>query len=299
MPHGTEPEAAPVIDVDLVRGLIDVQFPQWSHLPVTPVVTSGWDNRTFHLGSEMSVRLPSAAHYVAQVEKEHKFLPGLAAHLPLPIPQPLAMGAPGGGYPWPWSVYRWLEGERVSTETIVDMPRFAAELAQFLGALQAVDVRDGPLAGTHNFYRGGDLSVYDQETVEAVALLDAELEADKVLAVWRRALVSNWEKVPVWVHGDVAKGNLLQRGGKLCAVIDFGCSGVGDPACDLVMAWTLFDVESRAAFRAALPLDIQTWERARGWALWKALITVVEHRYENAIEADKARRVIAAVMRDD
>ena len=58
--------------------------------------------------------------------------------------------------------------------------------------------------------------------------------------------------------------------------VDFGCSAVGDPACDLVIAWTFFEGPSRAAFRSALPLDDDTWQRGRGWALWKALITIAE-----------------------
>jgi aminoglycoside phosphotransferase (APT) family kinase protein len=78
----------------------------------------------------------------------------------------------------------------------------------------------------------------------------------------------------VWVHGDVSPSNLLLAGGVLCAVIDFGCAAVGDPACDLVMAWTFFAGESAAVFRRGLPLDEATWARARGWALWKALVTL-------------------------
>ena len=80
--------------------------------------------------------------------------------------------------------------------------------------------------------------------------------------------------VPMWVHGDVTASNLLVVGGRLSAVIDFGCSAVGDPACDTVMAWTFFHGESRHAFREQLGLDEGTWARGRGWALWKALITL-------------------------
>src|SRR5882762_5317522 len=101
----------PVIDDTLVRRMVAVQFPQWADLPVRSAAADGWDNRSFHLGEHMIVRLPSAADYSLQVEKEHRWLPKLARLLPLPIPTPLAIGEPAGGYPWRWSIYRWIEGD--------------------------------------------------------------------------------------------------------------------------------------------------------------------------------------------
>jgi aminoglycoside phosphotransferase (APT) family kinase protein len=285
------------IDVSLVRRLVAAQFPQWADLPVRPVKAGGWDNRTFHLGEHMSVRLPSAEHYVPQVEKEHRWLPKLAPLLPLPIPAPLGRGVPGEGYPWPWSVYRWLEGERANKANISDLNRFAIDLAKFLVALQEIDASGGPLAGKHNFYRGGPLKVYDAETRQAVAALGSEINPAAAMAVWEAALATTWQDRPVWVHGDVADGNLLVKDGRLCAVIDFGSSGVGDPACDLYIAWTFLEHESREAFRATLPLDEATWARGRGWTLWKALIMFAEHRYANPLGV-WARCVIDAVLED-
>jgi aminoglycoside phosphotransferase (APT) family kinase protein len=161
------PEPKLTIDADLVRRLIATQFPQWRHLPVSPVAFDGWDNRTFHLGEEMTVRLPSAAPYALQVEKEHRWLPRLAPLLPLPIPVPLAMGEPAEGYPWHWSVYRWIKGETAKTAEIADRREFAVALADFLVALRQIDPADGPAAGEHNFFRGGSLCVYDNQTREA------------------------------------------------------------------------------------------------------------------------------------
>src|SRR5215210_4886506 len=123
------------IDVALVSRLIGEQFPQWAHLPIKPVDFGGWDNRTFHLGEQTTVRLPSAAAYALQVEKEQRWLPILAPQLPLPIPVPLAMGNPGNGYPWHWSVYRWLDGEIATIERIADLRQFSLTLAHFLFAL--------------------------------------------------------------------------------------------------------------------------------------------------------------------
>ncbi|HEX2183462.1 MAG TPA: aminoglycoside phosphotransferase family protein [Rubrobacteraceae bacterium] len=265
------------IDAALVRSLVAAQFPQWADLPIRPVELDGWDNATFRLGESMSVRLPSAAPYAPQVEKEHRWLPRLAPLLPLPIPVPLARGEPGEGYPFPWSVYRWLEGEPAVTARVDDAVEFARTLARFLIALRRIDPAGGPRPGRHNFFRGGPLTVYDAETRRAIAALDGRIDADAATAAWEAALAAAWHGPPVWFHGDVAAGNLLVEEGSLSAVIDFGTSGVGDPSCDLAIAWTFFEGEGRDAFRAALRLDDATWRRGRGWALWKALITLAGH----------------------
>jgi aminoglycoside phosphotransferase (APT) family kinase protein len=285
------------LDRALVRRLVTTQFPQWANLPIKLVEPGGWDNRTFHLGDHMTVRLPSAAAYALQVMKEHYWLPRLQPHLPLPIPVPLAMGLPAEDYPWHWSVYRWLDGAPALVERIADLREFAVTLAEFLGALQSIDAAGGPRPGPHNFFRGGSLTVYHEETAEALADLEARVDADKLIAVWQEALAATWRGSPVWVHGDVSSGNLLVQKGRLSAVIDFGSSGVGDPACDLTIAWTLLDGESRQAFRSALPTDDATWARGRGWAIWKALITLAK-RDSSGLEAVQVRRVIAEVLAD-
>lgn len=292
------PDSPIQIDVALVTRLIGSQFPQWTDLAITPVATSGWDNRTFHLGRRMSVRLPSAAPYAAQVEKEQRWLPRLAPHLPLPIPVPVAMGQPDADYPWPWSIYRWLDGETAMLERIADMPTFATDLARFLTALHRIDTAGGPPPGPHNFYRGGPLRTYDGETRQAIAALTETIDAASATAVWEAALAAAWHGPPVWVHGDVAAGNVLVEQGRLSAVIDFGCCGVGDPACDLAIAWTLLGGESREAFRAGLPLDAATWARGRGWTLWKALITLAGAPGGTSPQAINARREIEDVIAD-
>ncbi|MCW2803974.1 MAG: aminoglycoside phosphotransferase family protein [Propionibacteriaceae bacterium] len=284
------------LDVRLVARLVAGQFPRWAGLPVARVVVDGWDNTTFRLGTDLSVRLPSAEAYKDQVQKEHRWLPELAPQLPLPIPVPLAMGAPAAGYPWNWSVYRWLEGETASAERIDDPTEFGATLGRFLTSLQQIDPTGGPPPGLHNFFRGAPLQTYDAETRTAIRALRDEIAADTATAVWEQALGTVWDRPPVWFHGDVSAGNLLVRDGRLSAVIDFGCSGVGDPACDLTIAWTLLSGEGREAFRSAVSLDTKTWQRGRGWALWKALITVGGHRDPNSVEGSAARRVIEEVL---
>src|SRR5215210_2563053 len=261
------------IDEQLARRLVDRQFPQWAGLPIHRVEHDGWDNRTFRLGDRMTVRMPSGPWYALQVEKEQRWLPRLAPQLPLPIPVPVAQGEPGEGYPYPWSVYGWLDGEVAMRAEIADLTAFAIAVARFLAALQRIDATDGPGPGRHNFFRGGPLTTYADETLEAIAALGDEVDGDAAMPVWEDAVSARPDGDPVWFHGDVATGNLLLRDGRLAAVIDFGTSGVGDPACDTVIAWTLLRGAARAAFRSALGADDATWARGRGWALWKALIT--------------------------
>ncbi|MDT4989977.1 MAG: hypothetical protein QOI74_4071 [Micromonosporaceae bacterium] len=283
------------VDATLARRLVAAQFPQWADLPIRPVATSGWDNQTFHLGSTMSVRLPSAAEYALAVDKEHRWLPVLAPCLPLPIPVPLAKGVPGEGYPLPWSVYGWIDGETASADTIDDLTGFAVALAGFLVALGRVDPVGGPAAGLHNWFRGGPLETYDAQTRLVIDALDGRLPDGTATEIWTSALRATWDGRPVWFHGDVAHDNLLVRDGALAAVIDFGTCGVGDPACDLAIAWTLLSGASRDAFRTGLGVDPATWTRGRGWALWKALIIYAGERIGTA-KAAEARHVLDEIF---
>lgn len=294
----TVPAPGVTIDADLVRRLIATQFPQWAGLPITPVEHDGWDNRTFHLGDTMKVRLPSAAYYVGQVEKENTWLPRLAPHLPLPIPAPIAVGEPGEGYPWPWSVFGWIEGETAMHAPIADLTEFAREVAGFLVALQKIDATGGPAPGSHNFHRGAPPAFYDGETREALRVLDGRIDTVLARRIWEAALDTNWTGTPVWFHGDIAVGNLILRDGRLSAIIDFGTCGVGDPACDLAIAWTLFKGESRETFRRLLPLDEGTWMRGRAWTLWKALITCAAQPGSNPRLTGKARQDIDEIFAD-
>ena len=260
------------ITEELVQALINSQFPQWSNLKIQAVQNGGNDNRTFRLGNSMSIRLPSAKAYAAQVEKENLWLPKLAPNISTPITSPLALGKAEFDYPFNWSVNKWIEGEPL---TITDPQKdlIAKGLASFLKELQAIDSTDGPKGGKHNFYRGGKLSVYSNEVEESIKKLGNKIDISVCKHIWSTAISSHWKDRSVWVHGDIAMGNILHQDYLLAGVIDFGILGVGDPACDLVMAWTYFDDISRSIFMEEMDMDTDTWGRARGWALWKALIT--------------------------
>ena len=268
------------ISSSLAARLVASQFPRWANLRVSPVEFDGWDNATFRLGDELSVRLPTSDAHVQRVEKEHNWLPVLAANLSLPIPEVVAQGAPEEGFNRPWSICGWIRGEEAGVARIPNLDAFARDLAGFLTELHAVDSTHGPAPGPHSGFRGGPLDVWDDEVRRSIALMGDEIDARAAAEVWDSALASTWEGSPVWVHGDITPSNLLVRDGKLTAVIDFGCSAVGDPACDLPITWTYFAGESREVFRRSLTVDAKTWARARGWALWKALVTLVAVRLD-------------------
>jgi aminoglycoside phosphotransferase (APT) family kinase protein len=286
-------------DVSLMRRLLAAQFPQWADLPVEPVHSAGTDNAIYRLGDDMAVRLPRILGATGDVEKEHRWLPRLAPLLPLAIPVPLAKGMPAEGYPWHWSVYRWLEGETATIERIADPNQAAMELGQFVGALQRIDPAGGPLPGAHNSFRGGPLARRDAETRTAIAALRGTLDPDTVTTAWEAALQAPaWEGPAVWLHGDLHATNMLAHHGRLSAVIDFGGLGVGDPACDLMVAWTYFSAETRDVFRAALPVDHATWMRGRGWALSFGLIALPYYQNTNPVLAGIARYAIDEALTD-
>lgn len=302
------PEEVPT-DAGLVRRLLAAQFPRWAGLPVAPVRASGMDNATYRLGDELSVRLPRFARWVGQVDREHHWLPLLAPQLPLPVSEPLAKGAPGQGYPFPWSVYRWLDGEVPDADdpaSIADPGEAAVQLADFIRALQRISPAGGPPPQWSNAFRGvpmgsGDDSIAVEARVRPkLAALAGLVDTAALTEVWESALAAPaWDRPPLWIHGDLAPGNLLARDGRLSAVIDFGTLGVGDPACDLMVAWTFLPAAGREAFRTALPVDHATWVRGRGWGLACCLPDpeVLADGADPA-RAARARRVLDEIVAD-
>lgn len=289
-----------IINEALVQKLVTDQFPQWQDLPVKSVESQGWDNRTFRLGNDMSVRLPSDEEYVRQVQKEQTWLPLIAPHLPFSIPKPIAMGQPSEDYPWVWSVYQWIDGISANITVVNDahLEIIAQQLGNFLNDFHQYDAAGAPAPGLHNWWRAAHVSVYDSETRELINKLRNVIDADRAGFLWEKAISSKWNKDPVWVHGDVASGNILLKNNKICAIIDFGCMGIGDPACDLTIAWTFFKNKSREIFKHVLSLDPDTWIRARGWALWKALYELSVLKDMLSAKAIEQKRIIDDVLNE-
>jgi aminoglycoside phosphotransferase (APT) family kinase protein len=280
---------------DLVRGLVAAQFPQWTDLPLRRLPSTGTDNAIYRLGPELGVRLPRIGWAVPQIGKEHEWLPRLADHLPTAVPEPLAVGEPADGYPYPWLVYRWLDGEDALVAPVDDWSRLALDVAAFVRALQRVDPVGGPRSGA----RGQFLAARDRTARRAIAQLDGAIDGDRAMAVWEAALAAEpWSGERVWVHGDLLPGNLLVGDGRLAGVIDWSAAGVGDPACDAMLAWSL-PPDARAAYRAALAIDDATWARGRGWTLEQAATFIPYYAETIPDGVAAARRRLDAVLAAD
>jgi len=267
------------LEINTIYSIIESQFPEYKDLVIKKVKLSGHDNQTFHLGNDFSLRFPSHFNYSTQVIKEHTYCSELQKQIPIQITHPIALGHPSDLFPYHFSINRWIEGEVVTQTNIENKSLFAQDLAYFLINLQHCNSKNGPTPGLHNFYRGGDLSVYHDETLKAIEKQNL-FSKSKCLEYWLLGVNSLFTKKPVWIHGDIAVGNLLVNNGKLSAVIDFGNIAVGDPACDYVMAWTYFDQISRPVFIRSLNLDMDTLYRSRAWALWKALISLNDSKHK-------------------
>lgn len=280
------------IDISLAQDLVRSQFPQWAKLPIQFIKSSGTDNAIFHLGATMCIRLPRIASAERNVALEQKWLPYLASHLPLAIPIAVAQGIPQTNYPFHWSIYHWLEGENAAIASITNQHQVAIDLAQFICALQKIDSDGGPLSR-----RGVPLQTRDYEVHAAIKNLHGIIDIQSVTMLWNRCLQAPaWNKKPVWIHGDLLPANLLVQKGRITGVIDFDSFGIGDPACDLIPAWSLFSHDSRTVFRSTLAVDDATWMRGCGWALSISLIIIPYYKNTNSNLVTVALRTIHELL---
>ncbi|MBP9726759.1 MAG: aminoglycoside phosphotransferase family protein [Gammaproteobacteria bacterium] len=284
--------------LDIAYKLISQQFPEYGHLSITEVEKQGHDNRTYRLGEDMLMRMPTDENYALKVPKEQALLPKLAKHLSIRIPAPIQMGQPSEDYPYPFSIYKWLSGKSINLLSLTDKEKeyLAYRLARFLKELQAITDVQGPVPGQHNWWRGDHVGVYNQGAREQIAKLAFIIDSNKALELWEEACATTWNKTPVWTHGDFAIGNMLINNGTLSAVIDFGGTAVGDPACDLVIAWTYLSLKSREIFIKEMDLDADTWLRARAWALWKATFELCQLENKHSLEGGLQKRIIEEVI---
>ncbi len=293
--HGSKMHADEVSVTDkTVRLLLASQFPQWSGRSLERWPDSGTDSAIYRLGDDMGVRLPRIRWAVAQVDKEFEWLRHLAPYLPVDVPVPLAKGEPGHDYPYPWLVYPWLRGtslDRAEQPTTIGL---AGQIAEFVVALEKVPATGGPKPGN----RGRPIADRDQATRMGIAQLGDVVDPGRALSVWQDALDAGpWDGEPVWVHGDLLPGNVLVHNGKLSAVIDWSGLGVGDPACDGMLAWAL-PPEARGGFRQALGFDDATWARARGWVVEQTIWYIPYYRHSLPEAVDQAIRRLAAALED-
>jgi aminoglycoside phosphotransferase (APT) family kinase protein len=292
------PAAEVAIDEGIVRALLAEQVPELAHLPVRPLRTpvKGWDNALYRVGDKLLARLPRRQLAADLVAKEHQWLPELAPRLPLPIPVPLYRGRPSASYPWLWTVCPWSPGEAafVARERVTDWRALATALGGFLAALH----QEAPPGAPLNPWRSGPLAARDLVTRQRAAAMADVVDVAGVNAAWETALgVPEWEGPDVWAHGDLHGGNILVHQGRLSAVVDFGDLTAGDPAVDLLCAWTLLPASERPIFQRAAAVDDVTWARGRGWAVSLALATLA-HSADNPVLAQMGIRAIEEVLAD-
>ncbi len=275
-----------LIDLGLVRALVDRALPEYASLPISRLRASGSTNALFRLGDELLIRLPRQPGGSATIEKEARWLPHIAPLLPVSVPEVVAVGEPDLGYPERWSVVRWLEGD---FPTVADPASYAdptptalaRDLAAVVTALSDIPVPPGALADPElRMYRGAPIGSMDGGTRRSLAecrdISGLDLDFDAVLRMWELAMAlpePGSESSPRWYHGDLLAENLLVRDGRLAAVLDFGGLAVGDPTIDLVVAWEVLDPAAREVFRRAVGVDDATWLRGRAWALALAVMT--------------------------
>ncbi len=288
------------ISEELVKQLISTQFPEYSNLEIVAVDIQGHDNRTFRLGNKMLVRLPSAKDYALKVPIEQHYLPKLKPHLSLKIPIPLNIGNPSSIFPYHFSIYEWLEGISANQTQLNsnELNNIALQLAIFLQELQNITDIKGPIPGQHNWWRGDHISVYDKNAKQQINTLKKYIDSDKALSLWDSAYHTRWQLQPIWIHGDVAIGNLILLNKKLHGVIDFGGMAMGDPACDLTIAFTWFEDEARDIFIEKMAMNNETWLRAKAWTLWKASYELCQCENINSTYAKKQINIINTVIND-
>jgi aminoglycoside phosphotransferase (APT) family kinase protein len=281
------------IDADLVRRLLGEQMPALVGLPLRAVAPPGTVHAMFRLGDDLAVRLPRTAAWTGDLERERVWLPRLRERVSLQVPEPVAYGRPSERFPLPWAVYRWIIGDPYHGDLVRDEAEAAQDVARFVGQLRRVPTVDAPPTGRK------PLSELDKATRSAVGEAVDLLDARAVTEAWDRALTAPpFTGATRWVHTDLLRPNLLVRGGRLVAVIDFGNVGVGDPAADVIPAWTVFGPTGRRRFREVLDIDDGTWERARGFALTQAALIVPYYRETNPSFTASALRTIHEVLDD-
>lgn len=281
------------IDEDLVRTLLQSQCPDWAHLPLKAVPSSGTEASLFRLGDNYVVRLPRLAGADANINKEYEWVPKIAQQLKTPLSLPLFKGHAHPTYPSSWVISQWNDGVNPPFEQENEYGLLAQDLGHFINKFQRLDLAHGPLSR-----RGVPLNQLDQQTKRALDELQGEIDCHKVANLWDQLIsIPLWPHDPVWIHGDLLPGNILIQDNRLKAVIDFSDVGIGDPACDLIIAWALLNPPSRKIFQTTLEnKDENTWQRGRGWALSIALIMLPYYKNTNPAFASLARRMIKHVV---
>lgn len=265
------------LDTSLIHRLLQDQAPQWADLPVQRLASSGTDNAIFRLGDRLALRIPRRPSARILLTKELDWLPHFS-RLPLNVPVLRLRGHIELCPACEFGIFDWMEGQIASPDQITDSRIAAFEMAKFLEALHDLDITGAPAAGKINNWRGVPLNELSAITLRAIDILRGETDFNRARDLWHEACAVGLKHTPVWLHGDLKADNLIARAGRLRGVIDWGLSAAGDPAADYAIAWSWIDPSARSVFRETLDLGESDWLRAKGWALYGAVIALSYYR---------------------
>lgn len=288
-------EWEPEFDVDeqLARRLITAQFPDLSGASVARF-GAGMDNVAFLAGERYVFRFPRRTIVVPLLEREERILPLIARHVPIPIPFPQFIGKPDLGYPWTFAGYERLHGTSAcSVElSVEDRSAMARPLGEFLRALHAIDPQTGMDAGLP----GDELGRLDHgkrfplaqqrfEELRTAGLLD---DPSPFLHFLETHAPGKSPKQCI-VHGDLyARHLLVDERHRLSGIIDWGDVHLGDPALDMMAAFSMLPPAAYEEFKHAYGgVDDDTWIRAKYRAV-----------YHGALVAHFGMHINDAALRD-
>lgn len=283
------------INIEIIKTLIEEQFPQYKNLPINEFDTTGTVNSIFKLGNNYYIRLPLTEMYKDSILTEYKILPYLSKKLTIEIPHPIHLGIPNNLYPFHWGIYNWIDGDCYDDNKITNFQEIISGLANFIKELHSVELFEGaPKAGRKPLL---DLNIM---TMDALNNSKDEIDCKKAIKIWDSLLNTPvWDNKSVWIHADLLKSNVLIKDNHISGIIDFGSAGIGDPAFDIIPAWSLFSFENRTIFRDKLKVNDIIWNRACAYALHQAAIGIPYYRNTNESFVKQSVYTINEIIKDN
>lgn len=276
---------------EIVRQLLQSQYPQLAEEPIADVPLHGTDNDVYQVGEHHSVRLPIINWSVDNEQRMRPWLPWLRDRLDIQVPVPVYYGTPDCGFPHSWAIYPWFQGGTHGFG--LEDEQAAKDVAAFLRQIRSLPTESAPAAGRSPH-------ALDANVRECLDQLTPEDRRDELITVWDGFMQTPaWDGTgSLWMHGDVAPGNLLFRHGRLIAAIDWSGLGVGDPASDLQVAWNLFGPTARQVFRMDMQVKDSIWYRARARAFAQASFQLPYYRESNIALASQAQYVFGQILNE-
>lgn len=286
------------MDISQVKKILLTQFPEYKDLNIKPIENPGVSHYIFHLGEEMLIRIPINEEK-NNINKEAQYLNLLSNNLSIQIPNIIHLSKDDTNC---FGIYDYIKGEslnNINLETFntSDWNSFSQDLVEFFIELHHTNTNIGPIPSAENYFRGAHPNVYHDQTIELINKFTDYINKNSALDIWAKAINTSIDAKPVWIHGDLYPGNIIIDNKRLKAIIDWSGMVVGDPACDLAIAWTVIPKKLRSVFITSINLEEDIWLRAKGWTLWKALVTMNETIPESVIF--KKQQAIINVLSND